>query len=228
MSEQLTFDLPTRTGVGRDDFFVSDANKAAVAGVDGWQDWPQRRMILAGPEGAGKTHLAHIWADTAGADVVNVRQFADYDLADWTLRPVCLEDLDALADNLEAQKWVFHVYNLSDQAGVPVLLTGRGLTQDWADMLPDLASRLASVNRVELGAPDDALMAAVLVKLFEDRQLAPDATVIKYLLPRIERSFAAAQDVVQRLDSEALKRSRPISVPLARSVLNTPDAPGTR
>lgn len=220
MSEQLTFELPVLTGFGRDDFFVSDANSVAVAAIENWADWPQQRLILSGAKGAGKTHLAKIWAKAAQAKRVSATDHASWPLDNWQVSAICVEDVHAIQGDRTAQSWLFHVYNMCDQANVPLLLTGRANSKDWADSVPDLASRLASMQVVELGSPDDALMAALMVKLFEDRQLAPDTKAIQYLIPRIERSFAAVQNVVSWLDSEALKRGKPISVPLARDVLN--------
>ena len=87
-------------------------------------------------------------------------------------------------------------------------------------VIPDLASRFRAAPSVCIHAPDDMLLASVIIKLFSDRQLSVSNDVISYLLPRMERSFAAARDIVERADKMALAEKRGISVPLMRKVLS--------
>ncbi|TFL17498.1 chromosomal replication initiator DnaA [Jannaschia formosa] len=196
----------------------SPANETALALVDRWPDWPDGRLALTGPEGAGKSHLAAAWAETAVARLVAAQALRVADVPALAEAPVAVEDVDrALSD--EAERALFHLWNALAAAGQGLLVTGRRAPSDWGVRLPDLASRLASLTPARLGEPDEALLQAVLLKLFADRQIAPRPALVQYLLPRMERSFAAAHSLVDRLDSEALAQGREVDVPVARRLL---------
>ncbi|HLS58634.1 MAG TPA: DnaA/Hda family protein [Paracoccaceae bacterium] len=132
---------------------------------------------------------------------------------------VAVEDVDRLhllgAEAGSAEEMLFHLHNRLALGGGTLLVTGVGRPAAWRLSLADLASRLRAAVVAELAPPDDALLAAVLVKLFEDRQLEVAPDVIGYLLPRIERSFAGAQAAVAGLDRLALARRRQVTVRLA-------------
>jgi chromosomal replication initiation ATPase DnaA len=100
-----------------------------------------------------------------------------------------------------------------------MLVTALAAPSGWTLKVPDLASRLRALPVVELGPPDDAQLRAVLVKLFADRQLAVDESLLTYLVSRIDRSFAAAREAVERLDNEALRQGRPVTRVLAAEAL---------
>ncbi len=225
MPRQLALDLPTKTALGREDFFVAPANAMAVAAVEGWREWPQRKLLLAGPPGAGKTHLAHVWAGEAGAAVISAARLRRADVAALVKDSprLAVEDGEAVAGNREAEAALFHLHNLILAEGGHLLLTAAVPPAEWGLTLPDLASRLQGTPLARLEAPDDALLSAVLLKLFADRQLAVDPGLIGYLLPRMERSFDAARRLVEALDREALARRRPITRNLAAAVLDKPD-----
>lgn len=218
MAEQLTLELPVRTAQGREDFFVSPANAVALAQLDDWQNWPQGKLILVGPEGAGKTHLAHVWAGITGARIVTAADLPTLDIPDIG-HPVVVEDADQIAGDTEAEKALFHLHNLVLADGGQLLLTARRAPRLWPLALPDLRSRLEATASATLNPPDDALLMAVLAKLFSDRQLPVSARLVTYLLPRIDRSFAAAADIVARLDQAALASGRKISEKLASELL---------
>lgn len=220
MAEQLSFDLPVRAALGREDFFVSPANAEAVTMVEGWQGWPSRKMVLTGPAGAGKTHLAHVWAGLSGAEIVAARDLAGCAIARLAEGCVVVEDAGAVAGDSAAETALFHLHNLTLAKGGALLVTARTPPHLWGLTLADLASRLQGTLHAALGAPDDALLSAVLVKLFSDRQLMPSPDTIPYLVRRMERSFRAAEEVVADLDSAALARHRPISRALAAQVLD--------
>lgn len=224
MARQLVLDLPSRPALGRADFFVSPANAVAVGLVDLWPDWPMRRMAVVGPEGAGKTHLAHVWSARAGAGFVPAAALATLALgavdADAAL---VVEDADAVgALGAAAEEALFHLCNHLAVRG-SLLLSGREPPARWPVALPDLASRLAATPVARLEPPDDALLGAVLVKLFADRQLAVGPDLVQYLLPRMERSFAAAEALVIALDRAALASRRPVTARLAAEVLRVPE-----
>ena len=220
MIRQLAFDLPATETYAREDFFVSGATAQALAAIDDWQGWPGAKMLMVGPEGAGKTHLAHIWAEMAGAVMIAAKDLAVADMRQLAaVGAVCVEDAEAVAGNLAAETALFHLHNLLAPAGC-LLITAATPPRDWGLVLPDLQSRLQAASLIVLAAPDDAVMAAVLVKLFADRQIAVQPNLILYLVSRIERSIGTARRLVARLDAAALTMGRPVTRALAAEVLD--------
>lgn len=221
---QLAFDLPARELYQRDDFFASPANASALAALEDWRHWPGGKLVLTGPEGSGKTHLAHIWAGLAGAALISARNIAGLDLTPLAGAAVAVEDAAAVAGDPAAETALFHLHNLVTQGG-HLLLTAATPPRDWGLRLPDLTSRLMAAPLAALQSPDDALLAAVLVKMFADRQLAVHSTLIQYLIARMDRSIGAARALVAALDAAALARGGPVSRALAAEVLAAqPDA----
>lgn len=221
MSEtQLALELGHRPALGRDDFLVAPCNAEAVAWLERWPDWPAHALAVFGPPASGKTHLLAAFASHHGlGQVVSV---AGGDLTVESVPKlvvhasvVMVDDLDRLADETA----LFHLWNLTKETGRWLLLAGRTAPARLRVRLPDLASRLAATPAVGIGAPDDSLLAAILVKQFADRQLRVGEDVVTYVLGRMERSFAAARQVVEALDTASLARRRPVTVPLARGVL---------
>lgn len=219
MSRQLAFDLPARETFRREDFFVSPANALALAALDG-DDWPGGKLMLVGPAGSGKTHLARIWAREAGATVVTA---ADLERADIDLHAaggrVVVEGAEAVAGRPAAEVALFHLHNLVVPGG-RLLLTARAPVRDWGLGLPDLHSRLTAAPVALLALPDDALLSAVLVKLFADRQVAVPPTLIPWLVARMERSIGAARVLVAALDARALAEGGAITRNMAGEVLD--------
>ncbi len=225
MAEQLTFALPHRTARGREDFFVSPANALAVATIEGWAHWPQGKLVLVGPEGAGKTHLAHVWADLADARIVDAGDLAGADIpALARLRALAVEDADRLAGDRACEEALFHLHNLLLAEGGVLLLTARRAPRGWPLRLADLKSRVEGTATATLAPPDDALLGALLVKQFADRQLAIAPPLVSYLVGRMERSSAAARDIVAALDRRALATGRRINRTLAAELLDNRDA----
>lgn len=219
MAEQLAFPLPRREARGREAFFVAPANALAVRQIEAWHAWPQGKLVLTGPQGAGKTHLAHVWATLAGARITAALALAPAEIPALAEAPVAVEDADRIAGHALAETALLHLHNLALANGRPLLLTARRPPSQWHLALPDLASRIAATACAALEPPDDALLSAVLVKLFADRQIAPPPRLIDYCLKRMDRSFAAAQRLVAALDARALATGRPIGVPLAAEIL---------
>ena len=220
MPEQLGFDLPSRTALGRDAFFVAPTNAMAMAMIDNWQNWAGSKLALTGPAGSGKTHLTHVWAEMSGAQIIAARDLAGADIPTLAIRAVAVEDVPRIGQDADAQTALFHLHNLTLAEGHPLLLTGEGPVPQWNLTLPDLASRIAAATAVALDPPDDALLSALMVKLLADRQLTPKPDLIPYLLTRMDRSFAAAIDLIDRLDTASIALKRPITRHLAATVLD--------
>jgi chromosomal replication initiation ATPase DnaA len=221
-ARQLSFDLPVRPAMGRADFFVSPANAEAVAMIEAWQGWPARKLLLLGPRAAGKTHLAHVWAELAGARIVPAATLATADIPGLATGPVAVEDAAGVAGDPAAEAALQHLHNLVLAEGGALLLTSDSPPASWPLELPDLASRMQGTPAVTLRAPDDALLQAVMTKLLADRQLHPTPETIPYLTRRIDRSFEAAHRIVAALDARALATGRPITRALAAEVLDKP------
>ncbi|MCX7286450.1 MAG: chromosomal replication initiator DnaA [Rhodobacterales bacterium] len=217
MIRQLAFDLPADAAMTRADFFVSPANALALQTVENWTNWPGHKLVLVGPEGSGKTHLAQIWAEMSGGMVLRTEDLAAVRIDTLAQRAVVVEDADRLSPSDEAA--LFHLYNVVTPAGA-LMLTAQTPPRDWGLGLPDLVSRLQTAAVVRLEAPDDALLSAVLVKLFSDRQIAVAANLIPYLVSRMPRSVGAARGLVSALDAEALAGGKPITRALAGEVLD--------
>ena len=215
-SRQLVLDLPHRPALGREDFLVAPCNAAAVAWIDLWPAWPAPALVLCGPPGAGKSHLAAVWQARTGARALSPRALPAAMDDDFAGSPhVVLEDAAAPGD----EPALLHFYNTIAERGGSLMLTAAAPPSRWRLRLADLASRLRAAPVAEIGRPDDALLGGILVKLFADRQMAIDPDVVAFLLLRMERSFAAARALVARLDAAALAERRTITVPLARAVL---------
>ena len=218
-SRQLAFDLPLEPGMGREDFLVTESNRPAFEAVARWPAAPDdaHALALVGPPGCGKTHLAEIWRTEQDA-----LRCAPADLSVETV-PTLLSRGALVLEDMPGSRLdetaLFHLLNLARQERAFVLFTTTASPAAWPVALPDLRSRLAALPFVELAPPDDALLRAVLVKLFADRQLRVDEKVVSYLLLRMERSLAAAARLVAALDAAALAERRSITRQLAARVL---------
>ncbi|MFQ5566778.1 MAG: chromosomal replication initiator DnaA [Paracoccaceae bacterium] len=222
---QMPLKLDHRPALGRADLLISAANSDAVRLLSGWRDWPRRHLALIGPARAGKTHLAHVWMQESGAQLLpaaRLDEAAAERLAGHG-RAV-IEDVDALVTldperRRAAEGALFHLYNNAAAEGAWLLMTGRAAPGRWPIETPDLASRLAALPVARVAPPDDALLASLMVKLFADRQLQVGPDVIRFLSRRIERSFAAVEGVVEQLDRLSLARRRKVTLALAAEVL---------
>ncbi len=212
--DQIPLDFDHIAADGIEDFMPAPCNQDALAWLAGWPDWPAPAFILHGPEGAGKTHLASIWA--AGCRGLDLGSELGDVLELDASRCYLLDPAEPVADEVK----LLQLYNRLREDGGHLLLTATRPVAQWTIRLPDLRSRLAAAPSVAIGAPDDQLLAAVLLKLFDDRQLSVPEPVVRFLLTHMERSFSAARDLVEELDRLSLVRKRPITVPLARLALS--------
>jgi DnaA regulatory inactivator Hda len=225
-ARQLLLDLTPRPALGREDFLVAPCNRIAALWIDRWPDWPAPGLALYGPPGCGKSHLAAVWQAASGAlalDPAELSARATPELLGKATACVLDRADQVLSDDPVAERALLHLFNVLMERGGFLLLAGRRAPAQWPVGLPDLRSRLAMVQAAELGAPDDRLIEALLVKHFADRQLRVGPEVVRFLLARMERSFTAAQDLVAAIDQSALAAHREITVPLARAVLERLD-----
>lgn len=222
MPRQLAFDLPVRPALGRGDFFVSPANALALAQIDAG-GWPGGKLLLIGPEGAGKSHLAQVWAAENAAEILAADTLPE---TPTDTLAVVVEDADRIAGNRRKETALFHLHNHVLARGGRLLITAASPPRRWGLILPDLASRMEATAQAGIAAPDDALLSAVLVKLFADRQIAVAPSLIPWLVRRMDRSFAAARAIVAELDARALAHGGPVTREIAREALDLPSPPG--
>jgi len=214
---QLAFALPHAESFTRDNFLEGPANTAGLALVDSWPDWPNRAMLLTGPEGSGKSHLAAIWAEQSGARSTSAHALTPAEVPGaLATGALVIEDLKPADIDERA---LFHLLNLAREDGAFVLMTARAAPTEVE--LRDLRSRLRAVPTVQLLPPDDHLFRALIVKFCADRQLAVDESVVSYLTTRLERSYAALRQAVELLDTEALRLGRPVTRALAAELLRS-------
>ena len=207
--QQLLLALEYRPALGMADFVIALGNRDAVAWIDRWPDWPSHALAIHGPKGSGKTHLAHVWQARSQA------AFLERTPGEEMPRSVVLD---------EPQGWpeaaLLHLYNRLREAGGHLLIVSETPPARWPVALPDLASRLASMPAVALAAPDDDLLVAVMAKQFADRGLEVNEDVLRYVASRVERSFAAAAEIVARIDRAALAQQRKVTLALARACIS--------
>lgn len=218
---QLALELPLRASFRGEDFFVAASNRHAVAMIDRWPDWPSHALAIVGPKASGKSHLAAVWQARTGAENVPVDAVGARSRLMMRDHPaVIVEDADkALADGRLDPVDMFHLYNWIRERRGFLLLSGLTPPVHWQAGLPDLRSRLSSLPIVTIEPPDDTLLAALMVKRLGDRQLRVDPKLVEFVITRIERSFSAMETIVAALDAESLARKKPITIPLARTVL---------
>ena len=216
---QLALDLAFRPAMSREDFMVASSNEMAVDQIDAWPDWGGPSLMLVGPEGSGKTHLAQVFRMRAGGTQIAADQLCDADVPQLLAEGACVvEDLPGAGSD-ESEIALFHLLNLAKETRSHVLLTSRSFSSQWNVRLPDLASRLAAVRTVSLGRPCDTLLRGLLVKLFADKQIKVDEAVVAYLVRNMERSCDAAIRLVGELDRVSLETKSSVTRPFAAKIL---------
>lgn len=219
---QIVLPLPERTSLAREDYFISSSNRAAAEALEAWPAWEGGMLAVIGPSGAGKTHLARAHAARAAGLGRPVSAWPDAAHGD-----LVIEDADRLLGTAGSDEAVFHAFNHAQATGGTILFTARRPVAGWPIVLPDLRTRMSTVVAIDLPPPDDALLLAVLLKLFADRQIAPGpaAEVAAWLVPRMERSLAEASRLVAELDQRSLAEKRRMDSRLAAEILNPPGEP---
>jgi chromosomal replication initiation ATPase DnaA len=217
MAQQLSFELPVSVSQGAEDFFVAPPNAQAYAMITNDQTWPDGKLALVGPKGSGKSHLARVWQQLSQAEELSAPDLTGAEPLPDAGATVAVEDVEYLPKG--AEELLFHLHNHLRATGGRLLLTASAPPSRWPIALPDLASRMQAATVVQIDDPDDDLLRAVMYKQFADRQLTPSPGVVSYLIPRLERSFAAVAQIVAHLDDTALSQKVDITRPLAREVL---------
>ena len=222
MIRQYTLPLPHREAMAADDFMVTDSNREATGWIDQWPSWIVPCIIVHGPAGCGKTHLVQVWLTRSHGTAVTPEDIATADLGLLADKKcVALDNADAVAGDRAREEALFHLYNrLCEKRGY-LLLTAARPPQQWEIGLPDLRSRLLSMPSIAVTAPDDDLLAALLIKQFRDRQIDISMDLIDYLLPRITRSPEAIREMVATLDRVSLSEGRGITVALVRRIMES-------
>lgn len=218
---QLALDFDHRPAFSGEDFLVAPPNAEAVRWLDAWPDWPAPALVVFGPAGSGKTHLAQVFQSLSGARIVTPAELKESEPPGFLgdAPAAVLENAEAvLAQGLEQP--VLHLYNHLKETGRHLMVTAKEPPSRWKLRLGDLASRMNAAPQAGIGPPEDALIAALLVKQFSDRQLKVDDGVISFMVTRMERSFEAARNMVAAIDDLALAERRNITVPLVRRVLD--------
>ena len=228
MTRQIPLDLRTPPALSRGDFLPADANRDALAMLDAPARWPQGRLLLIGPEGAGKTHLASFWAAEQGARLLPAQELggAGAPLRLLSTGALAVDDADLIAGDPRAEAALFHLWNLAPACPALLLMTARRPPRDWGLELPDLRSRMDATAQVRLGPPDEGLLAAVLVKLAADRQLALPPGLVEWLARRMDRDLGLARRMVAALDAAALASGGPVTRRMAADLLDKQVPPG--
>lgn len=219
-ASQLALDFDLRPAFSGEDFLVAEPNADAVRWLDSWPAWPGPALIIFGPHGSGKTHLAQVFQTMSKAVVVTAADLRESEPPSFlgAAPAAVLENAEEVIKN-GLEEDVLHLFNHIQETGRHLMLTALSPPARWDIGLKDLSSRLKAAAQAGIGAPDDRLIAAVLVKQFADRQLKVDDDVITYMLARMERTFAAAGNMVAAIDALALSERRNITVPLVKRVL---------
>jgi DnaA regulatory inactivator Hda len=221
LPEQLTLPIEHRVARGVEDFLVTDGNRRAVEWIDRWPDWTFTALVVVGPAASGKTHLANVWKVRADAETVSLGD-GDIEAAVAAVEnhPIFIDNCDMAVRDSDGQRALLRLYNLARAAGRQLLLTAQNPPAAWGITLADLSSRLNTAMVVDIEPPDDQTLWAITRKLFSDRQIAVDETVVAYVLSRSARSFTSLSRTVEALDKAAWAAKRPITIVLAREVLS--------
>ena len=220
-AQQIPLDLEGLTAFGLEDYLIGPCNKDAVGWIERWPDWPAPVLIISGEAASGKTHLAAVWREISDAEIIKPEMLISKTAEQIAHigKNLVFDGIDPWLGEDSAEVTLFHLYNIFKEEGRSFLITTRIAPSHVDFVIADLASRLRAAPVATIHSPDDILLGSVMIKLFSDRQLTVSNDVIKYILPRMERSFVSARDIVAKADRFALAQKRSISVPLMRQVL---------
>lgn len=218
--QQLILPLPLQPKKTWEDFVVGESNWEAFTWVKHWPEWPHKHLAIHGEAASGKTHLARWFQKKSNAYFILESDLQQNPhLAVQKGKAFIIDDYDGIRD----ENWLFHFYNLAKEHQADVLYCGRYSPGQSLFTLPDLRSRMRSILSVTIGQPDEAL----LKKIFRQRLetlgiILPDDfdDISHYVLNRIERSYAALNTLILKLNESLLRMQRPFSHALMRDVLH--------
>ena len=222
--EQFTLNWPINETVAEEDFLPSDSNQYAVKWIDSWPAWQRggddfHCLIIYGPSGCGKTHLSHVWQKMSAAELVDIEKLSEIDFILAENFVFIIENVDDHILNSKIVESLFHLYNWVKEQGGYLLLTAKRHPKNWNIGLEDLSSRMLASEAVEIKPPDDKLLQAIIIKQFSDRQVTLPKEVLKYLIPRVERSFESLAKLVHDIDQLSLAEKKKITIPMVKRVL---------
>lgn len=218
---QIPLEFPILAAMGREDFMIGQSNQTAVDWIDRWPKWPAPALFLTGPAASGKSHLASIWQGRSKAATIKPQDLIENEAAllASAAPTLMIDGIDPWLGDRAAETTLFHLYNILKEEGRTMLLTGRAAPSHIDFAIPDLASRLRAAPCATIESPDDTLLQNIIVKMFADRQIQINDDIIKYLLPRMDRSFKFISDIVAKSDELALSQKRPVTIPVIREAL---------
>lgn len=221
MTRQIPLPLPHHEAMEADDYLISASNREAVMWVNSWPEWPSHCLVILGPQGSGKTHLANLWLQRSHGKMVKVEDLAIRDAGHLAMsnKIIAIDDAEKIAGKRASEETLFHLFNLLKETKGYLLLTASQPVARWTADLADLRSRLLASATATIGAPDDELLTMLLIKQFHDRQIEIGADVISYVLPRIERTTSAVRSLVTMLDRASLAESRGVTIALAKRIM---------
>ncbi len=191
---QIALPLDWPAGDTERDYLVSAANQPLIRHFEHWSLWPVMATILTGPRKSGRSLLGRIFAAKSGGELIDNGESAD-------------------------EEAIFHAWNRAQERRRPLILIVDAPPPAWRITLPDLRSRLAATPVVRIEEPDEILVAQLIEKLCHARGLAAPPELIRYLVPRIERSYLGVHRTIDALDELAYNQRQRLTVPLARRAL---------
>ena len=220
-AQQIPLEFPVRVARAREDFMIGDSNIDAVSWIDQWPNWPAPVLFLCGPAASGKSHLAAVWQTKSKAAKITPQDLTTKEAEALSAKGeyLVIDGIDPLLGDREAETTLFHLYNMLKEEGRSMLLTSRVAPSHIDFAIPDLASRFRAAPITTIKSPDDTLLQNIIVKMFADRQIHIGEDILKYLMPRIERSFKSVSDIVAKSDELALSKHRAVTIPIIRDAL---------
>lgn len=223
-AQQIPLDLRHVEALGREDYFVNESNENVLKWLNKWPDWPTPTFVIYGPKASGKTHLLSVWAEKSKQDVLKINDVLSNGWESYRdQKHMAIDDVHEAIGDRAKEEHLFHIYNQILANGGTLLLTSEATPKSLAFDLPDWASRMRAATSETIQEPDDGLLSIVLLKLFQDKKVAITDKEIQYIVPRIERSYAMAQHLVEEVNQASLSQKRPVTIPLIKTVMGSPN-----
>lgn len=224
---QLPFEFAHRPYLSKSDFIKAPCNAEAFDMIEMWPQWPTFALCVYGPEHCGKTHLAHIFAETVAVKANYPYSLPRLEATDVNLdlppklfaRSNCLI-VENLCENIDEEA-MFHLFNLYRNEGGFILFTSTLPPARMNFKLPDLQSRLNMIPAIGIAEPDDDLLTALIIKLFMDRQITVSLDVVNYILVNMHRSFDYAHKLIAEIDNISLSYKRAVSTSIVKEAISS-------